>query len=168
MDDPVPFMCHIYEVSPSGYTAWLGRSPSKRAQKEGRLEVEIRAAHPRTRETDGPERLKEDLAENGVNASVHSIKCIRMKWGIRCKQKHKFKATTNPDHVMPVAPNLLEQTFKATAPNQISVTDITYIPTDEGWLYLAGHKDLFSGDLVGYVMSERMTKTWSANRCFAV
>ncbi|CAH1212313.1 hypothetical protein NTGBS_940008 [Candidatus Nitrotoga sp. BS] len=83
-------------------------------------------------------------------------------------KKRKFKATTNPDHVMPVAPNLLEQTFKATAPNQISVTDITYIPTDEGWLYLAGHKDLFSGDLVGYVMSERMTKTWSANRCFAV
>ena len=57
-DDPVPFMCRVYEVSPSGYTAWLGRSPSKRAQKEGRLEVEIRAAHPRTRETDGPEGVK--------------------------------------------------------------------------------------------------------------
>ena len=76
-DYSVPLMCHIYEVSPSGYYAWLGRSPSKRAQNEGRLEVEIRAAHQRTRETYGPERLKEDLAENGVNTSVHSIKCIR-------------------------------------------------------------------------------------------
>ena len=81
-------------------------------------------------------------------------------------KKRKFKATTNQDHVMPVAPNLLEQTFKATAPNQISVTDITYIPTDEGWLYQAGHKDLFSGDLVGYATSERMTKNWVSQSLF--
>jgi putative transposase len=165
-DYPVPFMCRIYDVSPSGYYAWLERSPSKRAQEEVRLEVEIRAAHQRTRETYGPERLQEDLAENGVNTSVHRIKRIRKKLGIRCKQKRKFKATTNSNHTMPVAPNLLAQKFTATAPNQIWVSDITYIPTGEGWLYLAGHKDLFSGDLVGYAMSERMTKNLVSQSLF--
>lgn len=129
-DYPMPFMCRIYEVSPSGYYAWLGRPPSKRAQDEGRLEVEIRDAHQRTRETYDPERLKEDLAENGVNTRAHSIKRICRKLGIRSKQKRKFKATTNSDHVMPDASNLLEQKFKAIAPNQMWVTDITYIPTD--------------------------------------
>jgi putative transposase len=99
----------------------------------------------RTRETYGSERLQEDLADNGVKTTVHRVKRIRRKLGIRCKQKRKFKATTNSNHTLPVAPNLLEQKFIATAPNQIWLTDITYIPTDEGWLYLAGHKDLFSG-----------------------
>lgn len=165
-DYPVPLMCRIYDVSPSGYYAWLVRPPSKRAQDEGRLEVEIQAAHQRTRETYGPERLQEDLAENGVKTSVHRIKRIRRKLGIRCKQKRKFKATTNSNHNMPVAPNLLEQNFTATAPNQIWVSDITYIPTDEGWLYLAGHKDMFSGDLVGYAMSERMTKNLVSQSLF--
>ena len=104
-DYPVPFMCRIYEVSRSGYDTWLGRPPSKRAQHEERLEVEIRAVNQRTRETYGPERPQEDLAENGVNTSAYSIKRIRRKLGIRCKQKRKFKATTNSDHAMPVAPN---------------------------------------------------------------
>ncbi len=104
-DYPVSFMCRIYEVSRSGYDTWLGRPPSKRAQHKERLEVEIRAAHQRTRETYGPERLQEDLTENGVNTSAYSIKRIRRKLGIRCKQKRKFKATTNSDHAMPVAPN---------------------------------------------------------------
>lgn len=151
-DYPVPFMSRVYGVSPSGYYAWLGRPLSKRALEEARLEVEIRAAHQRTRETYGPERLQDDLADNGVKTTVHRIKRIRRKLGIRCKQKRKFKATTNSNHTLPVAPNLLEQKFTATAPNQVWLTDITYIPTDEGWLYLAGHKDLFSGDLVGYAM----------------
>lgn len=165
-DYPIPFMCRIYDVSPSGYYAWLGRPPSKRAQEEARLEVEIHAAHQRTRETYGPERLQEDLAENGINTTVHRVKRIRKKLGIRCKQKRKFKATTNSNHTLPVAPNLLEQKFMATAPNQIWLTDITYIPTDEGWLYLAGHKDLFSADLVGYAMSTRMTRNLVSQSLF--
>lgn len=165
-DYPVPFMSRVYDVSPSGYYAWLGRPPSKRAQEEARLEVEIRAAHQRTRETYGPKRLQEDLADNGVKTTVHRVKRIRRKLGIRCKQKRKFKATTNSNHTLPVAPNLLEQKFTATAPNQVWLTDITYIPTDEGWLYLAGHKDLFSGDLVGYAMSGRMTRNLVSQSLF--
>jgi putative transposase len=75
-----------------------------------------------------------------------------------CKQKRKFKATTNSTHNLPVAPNILDQDFSASEPNQAWCGDITYIATDEGWLYLAGLKDLFSGELVGYAMSERTTK----------
>ena len=158
-DYPVPLMCRIYEVSLSGYYAWQGRPPSQRAQEDARLEVEIKAAHQRTRETYGAERLQEELADNGVNTTVHRIKRLRKKLGIRCKQKRKFKVTTDSNHTLPVAPNLLGQKFNANRPNQIWVSDITYVPTDEGWLYLAGHKDLFRGDLVGYAMSSRMTKS---------
>lgn len=163
---PVPLMCRIYDVSPSGYYVWLGRTPSKRAQEEARLEIEIRAAHQRTRETYGPERLREDLADNGISATVHRIKRIRKRLGLRCKQKRRFKATTNSNHAFPVAPNLLEQKFTATAPNQVWLSDLTYIPTDEGWLYLAGHNDMFSGDLVGYAMGERMTRNLVSQSLF--
>lgn len=165
-DYPVPLMCRIYDVSPSGYYAWQGRLPSKRMQEDARLEVEIKAAHQRTRETYGAERLQDELADNGVNTTVHRVKRLRKKLGIRCKQKRKFRVTTDSNHTMPVAPNLLDQKFNATRPNQIWVSDITYIPTDEGWLYLAGHKDLFSGDLAGYALSSRMTKTLIAQSLF--
>ncbi len=86
------------------------------------------------------------------------IKRIRKNLGLRCVQKRKFKATTDSKHTLPVAENILEQQFEATVPNQVWVTDITYIPTDEGWLYLAGHKDMFNGEIVGYAMGSRMTK----------
>lgn len=154
----IPQMCRVLGVSASGYYRWLRGKPSKRSQEEGRLEVEIKAAHKRTRETFGPERLQRDLAEHGVKAGVCRIRRIRKKLGIRCKQKKKFKATTDSKHTLPVAENLLNQQFKAGAPNQIWVTDITYIPTEEGWLYLAGHKDVFTGEIVGYAMGPRMTK----------
>jgi transposase InsO family protein len=132
---PIPQMCRVLGASASGYYRWLKRKPSKRAQEEGRLEVEIKAAHQRTRETFGPERLQRDLAEHGVKAGVCRIRRIRKKLGIRCKQKKKFKATTDSKHTLPVAENLVNQQFKAAAPNQIWVTDITYIPTEEGWRY---------------------------------
>jgi putative transposase len=123
-----------------------------------RLEVEIRAAHKRTRQTYGPERLQRDLADHGIIVGVHRIKRIRKKLGLRCLQKRRFKVTTDSRHSFPVAENLLKQKFEATSPNQIWLSDITYIPTGEGWLYLAGHKDLFTGEVVGYAMAERMTK----------
>ena len=156
---PVPFMSRVLDVSASGYYAWLERTPSKRSQEEARLEIEIKAADKRTRNTCGPERLQHDLAEHGIQAGVCRIKRLRKKLGIKCKQKRKFKVTTDSNHTLPVAENLLEQRFEATAPNQIYVTDITYIPTDEGWLYLAGHKDIFTGEIVGYAMGARMTKS---------
>jgi len=155
---PIPLMCRVLGVSSSGYYAWLGRPLSRWAQEEGRLETEIRAAHQRTRGTCGPERLQHDLADNGVKVGVCRIKRIRKKLGLRCVQKRKFKATTDSKHTLPVAENILEQQFEAAAPNQVWVTDITYVPTDEGWLYLAGHKDIFNGEIVGHAMGSRMTK----------
>jgi putative transposase len=163
---PIPQMCRVLGVSPSGYYRWLKGKPSKRAQEEGRLEVEIKAAHKRTRETFGPERLKRELAEHGVEVGVCRIRRIRKRLGIRCKQKKKFKATTDSRHRLPVAENLLNQHFKAEAPNQIWVTDITYISTEEGWLYVAGHKDVFTGEIVGYAMAPRMTKNLVSQSLF--
>jgi transposase InsO family protein len=155
---PIPLMRRIMNVSASGYYAWVDRPLCKRAQEEMRLEVEIRAADKRTRQTYGPERLQHDLAEHGIQVGICRIKRIRKKLGIRCKQKRKFKATTDSKHTLPVAENLLGQQFKVSQPNAVWVSDITYVPTDEGWLYLAGHKDLFTGEIVGYAMGERMTK----------
>lgn len=155
---PVAMLCRLLEVSESGYHAWRKRPPSVRAQEEARLELEIKAAHQRTRETCGPERLQADLSDHGVQVGLHRIKRIRKKLGLRCRQKRKFKATTDSHHTLPVAPNLLDRQFAVEAPGKAWTTDITYVATDEGWLYLAGVKDLFSGELVGYAMSERMTK----------
>lgn len=155
---PVALMCRVFEVSESGYYVWRDRPLSPRARENARLEIEIRAAHQRTRETCGPERLQRDLADHGIRVGVDRIKRLRKKLGLRCKQKRKFKVTTDSRHTLPVAPNLLERDFSVSAPNRVWVSDITYVPTDEGWLYLAGLKDLFNGELVGYAMSKRMTK----------
>ena len=162
----VPLLCRTLEVSSSGYYDWLKRPDSPRQKEEARLVIEIKAAHTRNRETYGPERLQSDLAERGIQVGVHRIKRIRKAHGIRCKQVKKFKATTNSSHSLPIAENLLAQNFAADAPNQVWVTDITYIPTAEGWLYLAGHKDLFTGEVVGYAMGERMTKNLVSQSLF--
>jgi putative transposase len=96
--------------------------------------------------------------KQGVRVGICRIKRIKKKLGIRCKQKRKFKATTDSKHTLPVAENILGQQFKVAAPNKVWVSDITYVPTDEGWLYVAGHKDLFTGNIVGYAMGERLTR----------
>jgi len=162
----IAMMCNILEVSKSGYYKWLNRKPSKRTQEDGRLEVEIKAAHTRTRETYGPERLQQELREQGVKVGICRIRRIRKKLGIRCKQNKKFKATTDSRHTLPVAENLLNQQFEATRPSEVWVSDITYIPTEEGWLYLAGHKDLFTGEIVGYAMGSRITKNLVSQSLF--
>jgi putative transposase len=155
---PLRLMCRVFEVSPSGFYAWRKRPPSRHARDETRLEVEIRAAHQRSRETYGPERLQRDLAEHGIPVGVHRIKRIRRKLGLQCRQKRKFKAATDSQHSLPVADNLLGQDFTtAQSPNAVWLSDLTYIPTGEGWLYLVGHKDLFTGESVGYALGERMT-----------
>jgi putative transposase len=155
---PLPLLGRMLKVSLSGYYSWLDRPLSKRAREELRLELEIKAAHRRTRQTYGADRLQHELAAHGVRVGICRIKRIKRKLGIRCKQKKKFKATTDSRHRLPVAENLLGQEFKVYAPNKVWVSDITYVPTDEGWLYLAGHKDLFNGEIVGYAVSERLSK----------
>ena len=146
---PVAAICRALAVSESGYYAWHKRPPSLRARANARLETEIKAAHERSRQTYGPERMQAELADNGIQVGVHRIKRIRRQLGLRCKQKRKFIATTDSAHTLPVAANVLNREFAATAPNKVWVTDITYIATDEGWLYLAGVKDVFSGSVNG-------------------
>jgi len=166
LEYPVPLMCRMYDVSVSGYYAYASRPLSKRAQEDIRLEVEIKAAHKRTRRVCGAERLQKDLADNGVEIGVCRVKRLRKKLGICCKQTKKFKTTTDSKHTYPVADNLLDQKFDVTLPNSVWVSDITYIRTDEGWLYLAGHKDLFNGEIVGYAMGERITRTLVSQSLF--
>ncbi len=109
------------------------------------------------RQTYGPKRLQAELREEGFPVGVGRIKRLRKKLALRCRQGRKFTATTESNHHLPVADNLLAQTFDAKRPNETWVTDITYVPTTEGWLYLAGIKDLYTCEIVGYAMGARMT-----------
>jgi putative transposase len=135
---PVSILGCMLRVSPSGYYSWVDRPLSNRAREELRLELEIKAAHQRTRQTYGPERLQHDLAEHGIRVGVCRLKRIRKKLGICCRQKRKFKATTDSRHKLPVAENLLGREFKVYAPDKVWLSDVTYVPTDErlvvpGW-----------------------------------
>jgi putative transposase len=152
----VSLMSRVLEVSRSGYYQWLRGEPSARAREDERLKIEIRAAHRRTRETYGPRRLQPELAASGVRAGRDRIARLRRSMGLYCRQRRRFKVTTDSRHQMPVAPNLLNQQFQPTAPDQVWVTDLTYVATGEGWLYLAGVKDVFTCEIVGYAMSDRM------------
>ncbi len=147
----------MLEVSRSGFYGWRGRSPSKRAQENERLKLAIRAAHARTRETYGARRLQPELARDGFVAGRDRIARLRRELGLRCRQKRRFKATTNSAHELSVVENVLEQVFEPTRPDEVWTGDITYIPTGEGWLYLAGLKDVYTCEIVGYAMAERMT-----------
>ena len=119
------------------------------------LLVEI---HEESRKTYGPRRMKDELADRGVHAGRDRIGRICKQEGLGCIQRRKFKATTNSRHDLPIEPNLLSQDFASHAPGEVWGTDITYIPTGEGWLYLAGVKDFGSKEIVGWAMGERMTK----------
>jgi len=130
-------MCRTADITP-------GRAGGRvAAQEEARLEIEIKAAHARTRQSYGPERLQKELKDHGITVGVSRIKRIRKKLGYGA-DREEVQGDDGLEHNMPVAENLLGQNFQVTAPNRVWVSDITYIPTDEGWLYLAGHKDLFS------------------------
>jgi putative transposase len=155
---PVEVMARVLGVSRSGFYAWLDRPPSPRALEDERLKVAIAAAHVKTRQTYGATRLQAELKEEGFAVGRDRVARLRRDMGIRCRQKRKFKATTNSNHEWPVADNVLEQTFTVQGPDQVWHTDITYLQTGEGWLYLAGVKDQFTCEIVGYAMGERMTQ----------
>lgn len=163
---PIEVMSRVFEVSRSGYYDWLNRKPTARAQENERLKIALRVAHKRCREVYGTRRLQPELVADGFIAGRDRIGRLRKELGLSCKQRRKIKATTNSNHTLPVAPNLLEQKFAASQPNQVWVTDITYVPTEEGWLYLAGIKDLFTCEIVGYAMGARMTQELTGQALF--
>jgi putative transposase len=156
---PLDVLCRMLSVSRSGYQAWRRREPSKRATTRARLEVAVLAAHQRTRATYGAARLQHELAADGFRASLSTVKRVRRELGLRCVQRKKrFRVkTTDSGHSLPVAENLLEQDFTVKRPSEVWTSDITYVPTEEGWLYVAAVKDLFAGEVVGRAFSERMT-----------
>lgn len=162
LDYPVDLLCRVFEVSRSGFYGWLNRKPSERQLDDERLKVAIKAVHRQSRETYGVRRMQPELNEQGFPAGRDRIDRLRRELGLRCKQKRRFKATTNSKHDFPVAGNLLEQRFEPAGPNQQWLVDITYVPTEEGWLYLAGVKDVFTCEIVGYAMDERMTQALTA------
>jgi transposase InsO family protein len=155
---PVRQICRVLELSPSAYYAWRGRPESRRVRENRRLLLEIKAIHQAKRETYGSPRIHAELQAQGLRLGEKRVARLMRAGGVRAKQKRKFKATTDSRHSHSVAPNLLARDFEAPAPNQKWVADITYIPTREGWLYLAAILDLYSRMIVGWSMAERMNR----------
>lgn len=153
----VVLMCRVLEVSRSGYYDWRNRPLSARAQANQRLMDDIRRIHEEHKGRVGAPRVTRHLHEEGQRVGKNRVARLMSSNDLRAKAARKYKATTNSNHNLPVAPNLLEQDFSAAAPNQKWVSDITYIATDESWLYLAVVLDLHSRLVVGWAMSERMT-----------
>ena len=156
---PVRMMCRALAVSPSGYYDWHDRPPSARAHSRAELDAAVKLAFLGEKGRAGAPRLSKRLKADGCSAGRNQVADSLRRQGLRARAARKFKATTNSKHSLPVAPNLLEQDFSADRPNQKWVSDITYIATDEGWLYLAVVVDLYSRLVVGWSMSERMTST---------
>jgi putative transposase len=151
-------MCKLLEVSRSGYYAWCERPPSNRKKKRDELIKQIRKTHQESRELYGSPKITKALNNQGVQVSERTVSRLMTQNQIRSKTVRKYKATTNSKHQLPVHDNVLDRQFTATKPNEKWVTDITYVQTGEGWLYLASVMDLFSRRIVGWKASDRMTK----------
>src|SRR5580698_5791877 len=149
-------MCKRLGVSKSGFYAWRRRPPSPRSIEDERLLAEIRVVHVESRGRYGSPRVHRELAAKSIHASKHRVARLMRENGLRGRRRRRFRHTTDSNHAMPVAPNTLARTFTADAPNKVWVTDITYIPTREGWLYLAAILDLYSRAIVGWAMSRTL------------
>lgn len=150
-------LCCLLRVSKSGYYGWLNRKPSKRESDDAKLAIRIKEIFDDEMQRAGAERIAKRLKLEKWRASKRRVARIMKKQGWRAKAARKFKATTNSNHQLPVAENLLNQNFQASRPNEKWVSDITYIWTEEGWLYLAAVMDLYSRKLIGWSLSARMT-----------
>jgi len=149
-------MCTVLEICRSDFYAWLNRAPSERSESDTPMTELIREVHKSNREVYGAPRVHEALKAGGAKSGRNRTARLLREDGLQSKTKKKFNATTNSKHSHPVAPNLLEQDFKTQIPNAIWVSDITYIWTNEGWLYLATTMDLFSRGVVGWSIDARM------------
>jgi len=145
-------MCRVLKVSSSGFYAWLSRPESPRRRANRTLAVQIRAAHRRSHQTYGRRRIHRQLQRDGGVCSRNRVARLMGQEGIQGVGRRKFKATTDSRHSFPVAQNLVARDFTATAPDQVWVSDITYLRTEEGWDYLATVMDLYSRRVVGWAM----------------
>jgi len=156
---PVRMMCRLLGVSRSGFYAWRNRPVSERAQRSRRLLVKIRAIFKSRRGAYGSPRIWRDLVDAGELVGRGQVARLMRENGLRAKQSRKFKATTSSAHNLPVAPNILGDIGPVSAENEVWVSDITYVWTREGWLYLAAVMDLYSRRIVGWAVSARMKTT---------
>lgn len=147
-------MCKTLEVSRSGFYAWLVRRESDRAREDRRLSILIRGIFAESRGIYGVPRVHKTLQQRGVRCSRKRVARLMQEAKLRSKTRRRFRVkTTDSKHDHPIAPDRLGRDFSAKAPNEVWASDITYIPTDEGWLYLASIMDLFSRRIVGWSMS---------------
>ncbi|MFY9343443.1 MAG: IS3 family transposase [Planctomycetota bacterium] len=156
----VGLMCKTLEVSRSGFYAWLGRGESDRARDDRRLTSLIRGIFDESRGIYGVPRVHQTLLQRDEPCGHNRVARLMRRAGLRSKTKRRFRIkTTDSKHGHPIAPDHLHRDFRANAANQVWVSDITYIPTDEGWLYLASTMDLFSRRIVGWSMSSTLHST---------
>ena len=151
---PVRMMCRLLKVSRSGYYAWRVRPESQRAKTDRGLTRVIRRLHAESDGVYGSPKMRDELRDEGYPCGRHKVARLMRKAGLKGCPKRRFRVTTQRDTSHPVADNLLEQDFTAEGPNQRWASDITYISTHQGWLYLAAVMDLYSRRIVG----------WSINR----
>jgi putative transposase len=150
-------MCRVLEVSRSGYYGWIKRQASVTEKRRAELAVEIQTIHTAVKQRYGSPRMHAELVAKGLACSVNTVAKIMKQLGIQAISHKKFRvSTTDSNHDFPVAANLVNRNFTATKPNEIWLADITYIPTQEGWLYLAAVEDLYSRRVDGWSMGEAM------------
>ena len=150
---PVVMMCRVLKVSRSGYYAWRVRPESQRTKTDRQLSRVIRRLHAESKGVYGSPKITADLRDEGYQCGRHKVARLMRIAGLKGCPKRRFRVTTTRDPSHPVAANLLDQDFTAEAPNQRWASDITYISTRQGWLYLAVVMDLFSRRIVGWSMS---------------
>ena len=155
---PVRMMCGLLNVSRSGYYAWRARPESPRTQRDRALMSKIRRIHAKSDGVYGSPRIQAELVAAGVRVGRHKVARLMRLERLRGCPKRRFRVTTQRDPSHPVAKNLLKRNFSADAPNQRWASDITYISTHEGWLYLAVVMDLYSRRIVGWSMSRWMNR----------
>lgn len=150
-------MCRVLGVSRSGYYAWRVRKPSAAEVRREELTEEVQEIHAQVKGRYGSPRIHAELVARGHECCVNLVAKLMRQAGIAAKTKRKFRQTTDSNHSMPVAENVLDRQFDPEEPNASWVCDVTYIPTREGWLYLAVVEDLFSRAVVGWSMDATMT-----------
>lgn len=158
-DFDVSKMCRLLGVSRSGFYASLKRPESNRSKRQKEVLEQIKEIHQNSHSIYGSPTITRELNNKGTAVSKGMVSRLMRKNGIRSKTVKKFKVTTDSNHNLPVAENLLDRNFKASCRNEKWVSDITYISTWEGWLYLAGILDLYDGAIVGWSMDSRITKS---------
>jgi putative transposase len=151
-------MCELFGVSTSGFYDWLKRKPSGQEKRREQLTEDIKRVHKKSREIYGSPKITKQLYKEGIEVSERTVQRIMEKEGVVSKSAKKFKETTNSKHDNPVYPNLLDRKFTMDAPGKAWVTDITYVWTREGFLYLASVMDLYSRKIIGFHIGDRLKK----------